>query len=53
MLGMSVASTIASELVAYPLFVVKTNMQAGFGDSMMSTARSVIRQRGFLAWSLS
>mmetsp|Transcript_35791 Transcript_35791/g.82130 ORF Transcript_35791/g.82130 Transcript_35791/m.82130 type:complete len:310 (-) Transcript_35791:292-1221(-) len=48
MFGVSIMSTIAAELVAYPLFVLKTNMQAGQGDTWRTTAQTIMQQRGSL-----
>ena len=44
---MSVVSTLSAQLVAYPLYCIKANLQAGQGKSNLTGEfRKVIRQRG-------
>ena len=54
LLGLSVLATGAAEVVAYPLYMVKTNMQndvaAGSATSSWETARRIYATRGPLGF---
>ena len=45
---MSVVSTLSAQLVAYPLYCIKANLQAGQGGTTMTREiRRVVRNKGF------
>lgn len=46
---MSVVSTLSAQLVAYPLYCIKANLQAGEGNrNLIGEIRRVVSQKGFL-----
>jgi len=46
LLGCGVLSTISAELISYPLYCIKTNIQSGKGHGVIDSARQILARAG-------